>query len=524
MLALLALAPLLTDPVASSTDPSADYLAGRLFNWDVQTLELPEAPPEFLRVRVTLDGLFDTELVLQRYSVLSQNFRLLEQREDGELYPLPIPEIRTYRGTVAGVPGSVVAASLLENGFYAQIDLMDGSPFRTVEPLSDWTGGLVSNQHLVYNAADLIPDTNYHFAEPLLPQGWQSSGSSSTGSNTNSSAGNGAHNHSGSASGLGTGGSRSSADETCEIAVDADYKYFQKFSSSSAVSNDIQTIVNNMEAIYQRDVGICYDLTTVIVRTSSSQDPYTSNDASTLLNQFRSEWNSNQGNVQRDAAELFTGRNLNGGVIGIAWLGVICSNSLGYSVVQSKYTSSSNYRTSLTAHELGHNWNAGHCSSSCNGSSSCHIMCPCNGGCSGNVTKFGSSSISSISSFKNNRGCLSTGCGGGGGGGTLDLKITPPSPGIAGVLNTVTVTGGTPSGSAVVYYGAKSGSTAVGGCSGLFLGIKSAKIAGTVSLDANGDGAISKNVPSAAANRLFYVQASDSAGCVISNLVPIYFF
>src|SRR5690606_25568559 len=54
------------------------------------------------------------------------------------------------------------------------------------------------------------------------------------------------------------------------------------------------------------------------------------------------------------------------------------------------------------AHEIGHNWNAGHC----NSSSPCNIMCSGLGGCSRNVTSFAPVSINAILAFKNSRSCL----------------------------------------------------------------------------------------------------------------------
>jgi hypothetical protein len=81
-------------------------------------------------------------------------------------------------------------------------------------------------------------------------------------------------------------------------------------------------------------VGITHKITTIIVRTSASQ-PYTSTDPNTLLDQFRVQWTTNHGNVTRDIAHLFTGKELDGSVIGIAWLGVVCNSSYGYGLVQS---------------------------------------------------------------------------------------------------------------------------------------------------------------------------------------------
>ncbi|MCA8972939.1 MAG: hypothetical protein KDC95_24355, partial [Planctomycetes bacterium] len=164
--------------------------------------------------------------------------------------------------------------------------------------------------------------------------------------------------------------------------------------------------------IYERDVNICHKITTIIIRSNSS-DPYTSNDPNTLLNQFRNHWNSSQGGVVRDTAHMFTGRSASQ-TIGIAYLSVICNRSSAYGISWTTYTSNYQSRVGLTAHELGHNWGAGHCCGSCSGCNTCNIMCPCIRGCSGNITNFGSSSIAAITSHRNSRGCLDDGCNGGG--------------------------------------------------------------------------------------------------------------
>ena len=99
-------------------------------------------------------------------------------------------------------------------------------------------------------------------------------------------------------------------------------------------------------------------------------------------------------------AHLFTGKNLTGSTIGIAYLNVLCGNN-AYGLSQSKYTGNFTNRTGLTAHELGHNWNANHC----DGQASCRIMCSGLGGC-GPVTTFGFSATQSITEKANNVSCL----------------------------------------------------------------------------------------------------------------------
>ena len=70
--------------------------------------------------------------------------------------------------------------------------------------------------------------------------------------------------------------------------------------------------------------------------------------------------------MRRDAAQLFTGKDIDNNVIGIAYLGAICGTQSSYGVVESNFGGCTALacKTDLSAHELGHNWNADHCSCS----------------------------------------------------------------------------------------------------------------------------------------------------------------
>ena len=83
-----------------------------------------------------------------------------------------------------------------------------------------------------------------------------------------------------------------------------------------------------MNLQYESEVGITHDLSYFLVRTSAADDPYASiTNSSSLLSQFGSWWNTNQQLIERDVAHLFTGKELDGSVIGVAYLGVICTNN-----------------------------------------------------------------------------------------------------------------------------------------------------------------------------------------------------
>src|SRR5262249_40990751 len=79
-----------------------------------------------------------------------------------------------------------------------------------------------------------------------------------------------------------------------------------------------------------------------------------------LLNEF-SAYRSAAGSPMAgtDLSHLFTGRDLNSNVIGIAWLGSVCSSYYGASLGQD-FTTDNKSLVLLTAHEIGHNFGAYH--------------------------------------------------------------------------------------------------------------------------------------------------------------------
>ncbi|HKX46811.1 MAG TPA: zinc-dependent metalloprotease family protein, partial [Planctomycetota bacterium] len=149
--------------------------------------------------------------------------------------------------------------------------------------------------------------------------------------------------------------------QIAQVAIDADHEYYlSKGSSTTNVTNQIESIFNTLNQQYESEVQIVHTLTTVIVRTDPN-DPYTTTSAGSLLDQLKNHWNAQQGSVVRDVVHMFTGVNLSGSTIGIAYLSVVCKKSSAYGLVQSDCCGSFASKTDLSAHELGHNWSAGHC-------------------------------------------------------------------------------------------------------------------------------------------------------------------
>ena len=354
---------------------------GRIDEYELATLDLPVGLPANMIIEIPFAGEI-VELDLTSLSIRSADFRLFVDHGDGTLVDTPAEMPRTYRG-VADIPGSIVSGSLLESGLHAIIHRGDHSEL-VVQPASEFDLGLPAGTHVIYEAS--AAHAEGHCGNDLfdLPRAEQPEEDAI----------------------VNDGGVAGSGLFLAEIGIDSDYEFFQRNSSSVVNTlNDIELIMNNTDTVYVRDVQIAYELTTVIIRASSS-DPYTSTSIDGRLGQFVSNMQSSpESEIIRDTSHLFSGVNFSGGTIGLAYVGVVCNSSFGYGVVESRYTSSLTFRTSLTAHELGHNWNSQHCDSS----SVCHIMCSANGSCdgiTGGNLKFGASAQSQIISHRNSRSCI----------------------------------------------------------------------------------------------------------------------
>ena len=346
----------------------------------VEYLIIDETPGRPVIGVVSIEGTPQI-LFLEPYSVRADNYRLLVQEADGEIRAHEPGPVRTLRGSLLGVEGSLIAGSMLDDGLHARIVLPSGSEF-WVEPLGGRVADVGDGAYVVYRTEDVLP-TNRTCALDAIEQPLRADAL------------------------LGDSGAIVENDPLtagvacdAEIAFDADFEYFQDYGTVAAVQTRISSVINAVNMQYSTEVGITHVITAIIVRTNSN-DPYKGNGANKLLNSFRAEWETNQQGIQRDLAQLFTGRNLGGNTIGIAWLSSVCTD-LQYSVVQSDFSANFACVTDLSAHELGHSWGANHCSCTSNTMNS-FITCA--------NTFHPNATIPEIIAFRDSRTCLE-GCGG----------------------------------------------------------------------------------------------------------------
>jgi hypothetical protein len=345
---------------------------------------------ELLGRRVTLR--------LEPKSLRSSDFRLLMQQADGTLAESPAPAPLTYRGTVAEMPGAVVGATIRDGLLSAVIALEDGRLFY-VQP-ADEASSEAGALHAVYSADSVVAEGSCAANEPAVSV----------------------------APAPRSGAAILAGPQVTELAIDADYELFTRNGSSVAQTvSDVETVMNAVNVIYERDGNLTHRLVTVVVR-STTPDPYVATDAGLALDELRNQWNTQHTGIHRDLVHLMTGRDLDGSTIGIAAVGVVCNVSRAYGLSQTRFSTTLSRRAALTAHEIGHNWNASHC----DGAAECHIMCSSIGGCNGlGLPNFEPQGIDAIKSYAASRSCLETpvmAVGATSGGSGVRLAPAQPSP------------------------------------------------------------------------------------------------
>ncbi|GJL65811.1 MAG: hypothetical protein NPIRA05_07820 [Nitrospirales bacterium] len=142
-----------------------------------------------------------------------------------------------------------------------------------------------------------------------------------------------------------------------DMAVVSDPQFAQIQQNNFGTSADAAILarINVVDGIFSEQVGVQINL--VEIRNLAQNGTLTSTNPSTLLNQFSSFTNGSSF-THPGIAHLFTGRDLNGSTVGIAFLSSLCSARFGVGVNQIRGGGTAG--ALVVAHELGHNFGAPH--------------------------------------------------------------------------------------------------------------------------------------------------------------------
>lgn len=283
----------------------------------------------------TLGHHFDLDLQLN--DLRSPDYRA-EEVVDGIAYDLPRQPANTYKGTIDGLPGTDARFTI--DGTRVEGMIMAFDDIYYVEPASKYSEGADAADHLLYKASDVRSDITRSCADTLNEQ------ISSQAKQLQSNAAT-------------IQPKIVSPMRVVELATEADGEYVQATGGSSAANSDILSVMNQVDAIFRRDVGLTFSVVFQHTWTDPASDPYNTNgDPVAMLNEFTNYWKANIPNP-RDDAHLWTGRSL-GGPAGVAWQGTVCRSPTAAYGLSDRETIAP-FKIGIPAHEIGHNFNASHC-------------------------------------------------------------------------------------------------------------------------------------------------------------------
>ncbi|HEX5719063.1 MAG TPA: M12 family metallo-peptidase, partial [Thermoanaerobaculia bacterium] len=362
-----------------------ERLDGLFYDWNTFQLDLAAAERAVRKtghVQLELGGrLFDLEL--QPNDVRAPGYVEIHHTRRGQVRARS-SAVATFKGIVAGEPDSVVRLLILPDLLQGYIK--SGEEWLFIDPLTKYAKGQSTSHIVVFDERDLRPE-----AAGLCGVGELSRLAAESAIEPTSSVGDSIR--------------VVTADATfrrVDLATEADYEYFSIYGVNA--NSQIQGVVNQVDGIYRPELSVNLRIVFQSVWMVSG-DPYTSSNHDTLTGQFRDYWNTHRGDVARDTAHLFTGRDLDGNTVGAAWRAVLCNNpSLSYGISQN-----TGLMAKLVAHEIGHNLSAEHDNQVSPPASTCDgfgtIMCS-------SIQSFGPNSFSQrskndISSHvANHGGCL----------------------------------------------------------------------------------------------------------------------
>jgi hypothetical protein len=269
--------------------------------------------------------------------------RYLAEETVGHGLRIPVSRIpvNTFRGKLAGEAGSEVRLTAGNDKIEGTIITSSREVYH-FEPAENFNSGISSSDIVVYNAEDVNLDALGECGLTLAGRLDEVSDFLNLPAT-----------------------SEAVTTREVELATEADYEYVQAAGGSAQANSLITSIINQIEGIYINELGLSFKI--VYQHTwATNDDPYTSTNPSTILSEFRSHWNSNFTGIARDLTHMWTGKDMDGSVIGIATVGVVCrAPSSSYGV--SQRLTGQVARVGVTAHEIGHNFSAGHVTTSeCN--------------------------------------------------------------------------------------------------------------------------------------------------------------
>lgn len=277
---------------------------------------------------------------------LENNARLIEE------LPNHNPKTLLLRGNLEGKPASWVRMTQAADGTHGLI--WDGAELYVVEPSAAVSSALAvslpapSSETVIFKLSDTTIDLGAEYCGANV----HSAGSRAiTGLATYQAL----------TTELSQLANSSAGEPTLRLEMQAlaDAAFRAHYTSDQAVLDAILVRINNIDGIFTAQLGLEVQATNIQVYNADPSSLSQSTDASTLLSSLGQLRNNTSSMNTYALTHLFTGRDLDGDTLGIAYIGNICGARYGASL--SEIGNRGAWIDSLVAaHELGHQLGAVH--------------------------------------------------------------------------------------------------------------------------------------------------------------------
>lgn len=246
-----------------------------------------------------------------------------------------LDSVDIYRGEIAGIEDSwvrIVMADGVPSGMF-----FDGQEYYSIEAPGD-------------SAVDTDVPIVYKLSDVYVAPGSMSCG----GGTLNASAATAAEMLVGELNAI---SQAPGAVSELEMGAVGDFEFTNSRGGDAAAAQAITTRLNNVDGIFSAQVGVQISVQVIDTFTTDT-DPFTANEPSDLLNELSDYRLATPSQLANGLTHLYTGRDLNGTTVGIAWTGALCSARFGTGLSQGN--GGPGFDSLVAAHEIGHNFGAPH--------------------------------------------------------------------------------------------------------------------------------------------------------------------
>lgn len=299
-----------------------------------------------------------THAAVQRNQVSVYGKQLTLRLEDhsallGSASPLP-GNINLLRGDIEGAPHSWLRLTRVASGTHGLI--WDGTDLYAIEPstevstMLDRSLPVPTGTNIIFRLADTSVDLGGSYCATGDPIDTTGINTANTGLATYRAL---------TAELAQQSGNDSAPILRLEIQVLADAAFRAEYSSDQAALEALVVRINNIDGIYSAQLGLAVQATDIQLLTQRPAALSTSTDTATLLNSLGQLRANTPGMSSYAATHLFTGRDLDGDTLGIAYINNLCGAR--YAASLSEVRNRGAWIDSLVAaHELGHQLGAVH--------------------------------------------------------------------------------------------------------------------------------------------------------------------